>query len=454
MNKRLRRKSVAVLAVAALAAGMFAALGPVPGGASSHREAPIISRDPGVDNTDLYVFNSPDRPEFVTLISNWWPFEEPAGGPNFFAFDPNARYDFNISNDGDPAAEIIYRFTFTNHYNSTNTFLYNTGQVTSLSDPNLNFFQRFDLQRIVVGGNTTTLLDNRRVVPNRVGNASMPDYVDDLYMPGRHQFGNTTPKSQALAGQSDDPFFADLRVFDLLYGANFSEVGDDTLAGFNTQVLALQVRKSSVRQSGAQPIIGVWATASRRATRVQNTNGSQSFSGNFRQVSRLGMPLVNEVVVPVGDKDKWNSSNPANDGQFLSYVTDPELPELIEAIYAVPAPSTPRNDLVDIFLRGLAGLNRPPGVVASEMLRLNTSTPTCEPPGCGAYSRLGVIDGDNSGYPNGRRLADDAIDISLDVMEDLPAGSLSDAVDLNDVPFLTQFPYVAAPHSGSDPMPH
>ncbi|MEX1046337.1 MAG: DUF4331 domain-containing protein [Actinomycetota bacterium] len=451
MNKRLRRKSVAVLAVAALAAGMFAALGPVPGGASSHREAPIISRDPGVDNTDLYAFRSPDRPGFITLISNWWPFSEPAGGPNFFSFDPNARYDFNIDNDGDAKTEITYRFTFDNHYNSKNTFLYNTGQVTSLNDPNLNFYQTFDLKRLARSG-TTTLLNDRRVVPNRVGNASMPDYVDDLFMPGRYGFGPST--NRAFAGQSDDPFFADLRVFDLLYGTDFSEVGDDTLAGFNTQVLALQIRRTDLVVNNSQPIIGVWAAASRRSTRVQQANGRQDFSGKFAEVSRLGMPLVNEVVVPVGDKDKWNSSNPANDGQFLSYVTHPELPELIEAIYGVPAPSTPRNDLVDIFLRGLAGLNRPPGVVASEMLRLNTSTPTCEPPGCGAYSRLGVIDGDNSGYPNGRRLADDAIDISLDVMEDLPAGSLSDSVDLNDVPFLTQFPYVAAPHSGSDPMPH
>ena len=457
LGKRFPMKAMAVFAVIAVGAGLMA-LAPMTGGASSHREAPLISGDPEVDNTDFYAFSSPDRPNFVTFIANWWPFEEPASGPNFNAFDPNARYDVNIDNDGDAKAEIIYRFTFEDHYNSTSTFLYNTGPVTSLTDGDLNFYQTFDLERINVGGTTTLLLNNKRVVPNRVGDASMPDYVDDLYMAGRHQFGNTTPKSQALAGQSDDPFFLDLRVFDLLYGTDFSEVGDDTLAGFNTQVLALQVRKSSVAgppNLGSNPVIGAWATASRKATRVQMGNGSQSFSGGFVQVSRLGMPLVNEVVIPVGDKDKWNGSVPMNDGaNFLSYVTDPELPDLIEAIYAVPAPSTPRTDLVDIFLKGIPGLNRPAGVVASEMLRLNMSTPACEPPGCGAYSRLGVIDGDSAGYPNGRRLADDTIDISLDVMEALPAGSLSDGVDMNDVPYLTEFPYASAPHSGSDTMPH
>jgi hypothetical protein len=417
-----------------------------------------------VDGTDFYMFRSPDPGPIgdstVTLIANFIPFEEPAGGPNFYSFDPNAKYDINIDNNGDAKADIVYEWTFTNHYRSSNTFLYNTGVVTSLTDSDLNFYQTYDLNEIKVATGANRLLVNNAVaVPSRAGDASMPNY-SSLWNQGINQFGNGNPKNQTFAGQADDPFFLDLRVFDLLYGGNLSEVGDDTLAGFNVNTMALQIRMNRIAKGGdatAHPIIGAWSTAERKATLVQNADGSQNFSGGYVQVSRLGAPLVNEVVIPVGDKDKWNGSEPQNDSQFASYVTNPELPNLIQAIYGIPAPATPRNDLVQVFLTGIPGLNQPPGVVGSEELRLNMSTPTCEQGTCPGYSRLGVIAGDNAGYPNGRRLGDDIIDISLQVVEGVLVGQptgLGDGVNTNDVPFQSSFPYEAMPHSGSDATPH
>jgi hypothetical protein len=236
-------------------------------------------------------------------------------------------------------------------------------------------------------------------------------------------------------------------VFDLLYGGNLSETGTDTLAGFNVHSIAIQVPKNSLK--GAGPIIGVWATASRPTTTTR-TAGSETSSGAFVQVSRLGMPLVNEVVVPVGQKDKWNGSKPADDAQFLSYVTDPEVPKLLQAIYGISAPATPRNDLVSVFLTGVRDLNQPSGVRPSEMLRLNTDiAPVASP------ARLGVLAADIAGFPNGRRLTDDVVDITLQAAAGVLTGArvntLGDGVDRNDVPFLSGFPYLAFPHSGGNP---
>ncbi|HEY3211050.1 MAG TPA: DUF4331 domain-containing protein [Actinomycetota bacterium] len=469
--KRYRRAAIAMASVAALGVGLLAGLGPNTGVASSHREAPLVSADPQVDGTDLYAFVSPDKPGLVTIISDWIPFEEPAGGPNFYAFSPDAKYDINIDNDGDARPDVIYRWKFTNHYRNTGTFLYNTGPVTSLTDPDLNFYQTYDLYRIVVGKSSTLVTDDAIVVPSYVGAASMPDYAS-LFNAGINPAGCGACKT--WTGQADDPFFLDLRVFDLLYGAQitgrpclFKEACDDTLAGFNMNAFALQVPKGLLQTDGdGSGIVGIWTTAQRRSIRTQNSDGSQQFSGDFVQVSRLGMPLVNEVVIPVGKKDRFNASKPKNDAQFASHVLDPEVPHVVNAIYGLPVPdcdNDPSNgidrscDLVPVFLTGIPGLNKPPSVQASEMLRLNVTIPPCMS-GC---SRLGVIGGDNAGFPNGRRLADDTIDVALRVVEgvlipghDPTVDILTDGVDQNDLAFQSAFPYLALPHSGSNASPH
>lgn len=435
------RRGVAALICGALAAGGLTAVGvtalePRQASASSHREAPLISGTPQYDNTDLYAFVSPDKPDTTTIIANWIPFQEPAGGPNFFPFAEDAQYDIRIDSDGDAGEDLIFRYTFRTHVKNDKTFLYNTGVVESLDDPDLNITQTYDIEllklrhRRVVS--RTRIADDVPVAPSNVGKASMPDY-GKLREQAVHELpgGATT-----FAGQADDPFFLDLRVFDLLYGGDLSEVGRDTLKGYNVNSIALQVPNDVIVKSKDQPVVGIWTTTQRKNAR-----------GVFRQVSRLGMPLVNEVVNPLKDKDRFNASSPKDDAQFLRNVTHPELPKLIEAIYKIKAPAEPRNDLVEVFLTGVKGLNQPPRVRASEMLRLNTSIgPSAEP------KRLGVLDGDNAGFPNGRRLTDDVIDIALQVVEGELLGAkndLGDAVDKNDKKFGARFPYLANPTPGS-----
>jgi putative cell wall-binding protein len=459
------RRPLAALAAAATGLSGIALLAPGTGNAASHREAPYIAGDPRVDNTDVYTFVSPEDPDTVTMVANWWPFQEPDGGPNFFRFDENAQYDINVDNDGDAVADIVYRWTFTSSYRNPDTFLYNTGVVESLDDEDLNFRQTYDLQ-VIRDGVGVTLLNDAPVAPSNVGPASMPDYAalrDEAVVDVAAGTGGSS-----FVGQADDSFFLDLRVFDLLYGGDLSEVGNDTLNGRNVQTIALQVPKQAVALNGSaarNPVIGVWSTTQRRSTRVLAEDGTSTESGDFVQVSRLGNPLVNEVVIPVKDKDRFNAATPANDGQFLSYVTEPEVPRLIEAIYGIPAPATPRNDLVEVFLTGICDeapcpdtigdvelnsllLNQDVSEIApAEMLRLNMSIePTASP------DRLGVVGGDLAGFPNGRRLTDDVVDVGLQVLEGELLGSandLGDAVDSNDLPFGETFPYVALPHNSA-----
>ena len=415
----------------------------MPSRASSHREAPLIGGDPQADTTDVYAFVSPDAPDTVTLISSWIPFEDPQGGPNFYKFGDSVLYEFKIDNNGDGVEDITYQFRFTSQVKNPNTFLYATGPIKGLDDANRNFTQTYTVTRIENGrtvftaGPMLTMYDN-------VGPASAPNYGGNGS--GIYAFDQQGGTAHVFAGQTDDPFFLDLRVFDLLYGGNLSEAGTDSLAGFNVHSIALRVPKSSLR--GGSPIVGVWATASRPTTTTRTVGGETS-TGAFVQVSRLGMPLVNEVVIPVGKKDLWNGSIPSADGQVLSYVTDPEVPKLLQAVYGIPAPAAPRNDLVAVFLTGVAGLNQPPGVRASEMLRLNTDIgPTA------AAARLGVLAGVVAGFPHGRRLTDDVIDITLQAAVGALGGvrtSLGDGVNVNDVRFRTSFPYLAHPHSGGNP---
>ncbi|MFJ4618565.1 DUF4331 domain-containing protein [Streptomyces sp. NPDC088812] len=435
------RRGVAALVCGALAAGGLAAAGvaalePVGAAASSHREAPLISGTPQYDNTDVYAFVSPDKPDSTTVIANWTPFEEPAGGPNFYPFAEDAQYDLHIDNDGDAQGDLLFRYTFKTHTKNEKTFLYNTGPVESLDDPDLNVTQTYDLELIKLkkqkAVHRTKLADDVPVAPSNVGKASMPDYAA-LRDQAVYKLSNG---AQTFAGQADDPFFLDLRVFDLLYGGNLSEVGNDTLKGYNVNSIALQVPTDLITQSSHQPIVGIWSTTQRK-----------NAQGHFTQVSRLGNPLVNEVVNPIEDKDEFNASAPWDDARFLKNVTHPELPKLIEAIYQIEAPDEPRDDLVDVFLKGVEDLNQPPHVTPSEQLRLNTSIePAAEP------KRLGVLDGDTAGFPNGRRLTDDVIDASLQVVEGELLGAkndLGDAVDENDKDFEKAFPYVALPTEGS-----
>ncbi|MEU9284786.1 DUF4331 domain-containing protein [Streptomyces sp. NPDC048275] len=435
------RRSIATLVCGALAAGGLVAAGvtalePGAASASSHREAPLISGTPQYDNTDVYAFVSPDKSDSTTIVANWIPFEEPAGGPNFYTFAEDAQYDIHIDNNGDAQGDLIYRYTFKTHIKNGDTFLYNTGPVDSLDDPDLNVTQTYDIDLLRLRKQSivskTKVADDIPVAPSNVGKASMPDYAK-LRKQAVYKLAGD---SKTFAGQADDPFFLDLRVFDLLYGGNLTEVGRDTLKGYNVNSIALQVPNHMIRESSEQPVVGIWSTTQRKDA-----------SGYFRQVSRLGMPLVNEVVNPQKDKDKFNASSPWEDAQFLKNVTNPELPKLIEAIYKIPAPAEPRNDLVDVFLKGVKGLNQPPHVTPAEELRLNTSIKPAKHP-----KRLGVLDGDNAGFPNGRRLTDDVIDASLQVVEGELLGAkndLGDAVDKNDKKFQKAFPYVALPTSGS-----
>jgi Domain of unknown function (DUF4331) len=445
-SQKWRRSATAMAATGGVlvAAGMA---GLVPSGAvaSSHREAPLISGLPQYDNTDTYAFVSPDHPRSVTLVANWIPFEEPAGGPNFYSFATDARYNLKIDNNGDSKADITYRWKFRDHYRTKNTFLYNTGPVTSLHDKNLNFYQTYTLTRVGANGRTKVLAKHVKVAPSNVGKASMPNYAK-LHRQAIKRFGPRDGfRAATFAGQADDSFFLDLRVFDLLYGGDLSEVGDDSLAGFNVNTIALQVGKWNLARHGhakKNPIIGVWSTTDRRGV-----------NGKYHQISRLGMPLVNEVVIPTKDKDRFNASKPSKDGQFLNYVNKPELPQLIEAVYGVNAPKQPRDDLISVFLTGVKGLNQPKHVTPSEQLRLNMSIKPARHP-----KRLGVLAGDTAGYPNGRRLADDVVDISLKVVEGALRGRdtsvFQDGVNRNDKGFKHRFPYVALPTSGSKPAPH
>lgn len=439
------------------AAVCVAALAPLPGHASSHREAPLIAASPSLDNTDLYAFVSPDQPSLVTILANWRPFEEPDGGPNYYPFAENTAHDINIDNNGDAKADITYRWTFTTHYRNADTFLYTTGPVTSLDDKDLNVYQTYALERITSAG-SKKLVKGGWAAPSFTGKASMPDYT----VLSKAAIASAGAGSKSWAGQADDPFFADLRVFDLLYGGDLSETGQDTLRGYNVNTIALRVPKTQLALGGndtRNPVVGIWSTTSRIGAAMDGKPGA------LTQVSRLGMPLVNEAVIPIGRKNEFNATKPQADAKFLSHVTDPEVPKLMEAIYKVKAPATPRTDLVEVFLTGVctdcggpvkADLNSqklnkdvdPAKFAPSEQLRLNMAVaPTSTP------NRLGVVGGDLAGFPNGRRLADDVLDVTLQAAEGvLLSGAsdtvkgLGDGVAGNEHEFSQYFPYVAEPN--------
>ena len=438
----------------------MAVSGLVIGGASSHREAPLISEDPVADNTDTYAFVSPDNPDTVTLVANWIPFELPAGGPNFNKFGDDVLYKINVDNDGDATADVVYEWRFKTTVANPNTFLYNTGPVESFDDEDLNVKQTYTLTE-VRDGERTKLVRNAPVAPANIGPRSTPNY-DQLAAEATVEAGEG---AQAFAGPRDDPFFVDLgAVFDLLGNRPLNEAhvaplpsapGQDDLAGFNVHSVVLQVPTDSLVDG--DPVIGVWSTTERRTDRVFG-DGKIENSGDFTQVSRLGMPLVNEVVAPLGAKDAFNASKPADDAQFLPAVEEPEVSALIPQLYpGVTVPEGPREDIVSIFLTGIPDVNQPADVTPSEMIRLNTSI---APTALDQQDRLGLLAGQNDGFPNGRRLVDDVYDVELRALaggtpftpefDRAPNNALTDGVDTNDLPFLASFPYLASPHQGYD----
>jgi len=517
LQSTTRRRVIAILAAGATAASSAALLAPGTSSASSHREAPYTLSDPQADNTDTYAFVSPDNPNTVTLAANFQGFQEPAQGPNFYPFDNKARYEIHIDNNGDAKPDITYRWTFKDVDNrgtaergaTDGTFLLNDGPVTSFDDATLKFKQTYTLQGIRYNADRTeqapvALVTDGKAAPPNVGKASTPDYAklrNEAITPVTTSAG----AGKSFAGPSDDPFFLDLRIFDLLYGGDLSEVGYDGLSGYNVNTVALQVPKSLLVANGdatKNPVVGVWSTTSRAKNRVLLDNNAApqtsvdedsdtvQASGPFVQVSRLGNPLVNEAVVPANLKDFFNRSTPDTDAKFLPKVQDPEVPILVESIYKIPNPNklggvvAKRNDLSAAFLTGFskdvfagrtfgglgsgvldADLNSldlnevSPSPVPAEYLRLNVNVAP-KKPGDQGFSRLGAVGGDLSGYPNGRRLTDDVVDIALQVLEGVlvrPAGAtknavagLGDAVNASDRAVTAAFPYVALPHSGSE----
>ena len=474
---------------AAVAAAMFVgAAGPSRATASSHREAPLIADDPAADNTDVYAFVSPNNPSTtfdesttVTIIANYIPFEDPAGGPNYYRFDPTVLYELNIDNDGDAKEDVAYQFRFKTTVSNPNTFLYNTGPIATLDDQakNLNVRQTYSVTR-VAGKNSTMLGSDLRVPPTNIGRRSNPSYdatqgVVDLG-DGRKVF----------AGPRDDPFFVDLgSVFDLLGLRQFNSLhvlplaneaaGRDGVLNYNTHTIAIQVPKTDLLKAPlANGNIGIYASASRPKIRILRGDGTFDAQGPMVQVSRLGNPLINEVVIPLGKKDLWNASDPSDDSQFVDRYTSPELGALEGGLYPVldGPPTSGRGDLVAVLLTGVPTLNFT-GTTKADLLRLNTQF-TAPPVGTG--NRLGLLAGEFSGFPNGRRLEDDVTDIEVravacgygtvvgPIIEGFgfcdgngnrsPNNIVGDGVDANENTFLSTFPYLAAPNNGYDHTGH
>jgi hypothetical protein len=447
--------------ISLVVAGAVAAAAWLPAAqASSHREAPLISGDPLADNTDVYAFVSPRNPDRVTLIANFIPLEEPAGGPNFFKFDDNVLYEIMIDNDADAFEDITFQFRFRTETRNLDTFLYNTGVVTSLDDVDLNVRQFYSVTRVDGrrrAGRGTVLADQLPVAPVNVGFRSMPDYAS-IAAAAVRQLPNS---SQVFAGQRDEGFYVNLGVFDLLGVPPADNNTPDSTAGFNVHSIAIEVPIAALTRSGGRPasasapdaVIGVWSTASRPSVTARG-GGQEQHSGRLVQVSRLGQPLVNEVVIPRRLKDTFNAIEPTSDAAALPFVLDPEVPKLLNLLFGVRSPAPPRDDLVTIFLKGIPGLNQPPNVVPSEMLRLNVGIPPASSP-----HPLGVLAGDAAGFPNGRRVGDDVTDIALRAVAGATPltpsfntginAQLGDGVTGNDVPYLTVFPYLGLPQPGN-----
>jgi hypothetical protein len=455
---------------------------------SSHREAPEISKDPVADSTDVYAFVSPDKPDTVTLIANYVPLEDPAGGPNFFEFGDNVRYRIHVDNDGDGLSNVIYEFQFTTKITNPNTFLYNTGPIASLDDPNWNRKQFYSVTKIVRNKDKelsrTTLGKNLTCPPCNIGPRSTPKYAD-LATAAIHPLGKG---GQVFAGQRLDAFWVDLgSIFDL--GAlrpvqNLhliplpAATGRNSLQNFNCHTLAVQVPISDLTRNGKKPtdpmdsksVIGVWTSAARQKAAVRNDDGDHQ-SGPFVQVSRLGNPLFNEVIVPMAKKDRWNRMLPSSDSQFAKYVAQPELAKLLPVLYPgvfpnLAAYTKDRADLLAILLTGIPGGIVPgfqnfTGKTQADELRLNVAIPPASSP-----NSLGILGGDLAGFPNGRRVTDNIVAVELRAVAgatiplvdssftpDAAAGILDDGSSAPPTLSPFAFPYLNTPTAGFDVQP-
>lgn len=454
---------------------------------SSHREAPEISKDPVADNTDSYAFVSPDQPDTVTLIANFIPLEPPAGGPNFYEFGDDVLYEIHIDNNGDGVPDITYQFQFQTQTRNPNTFLYNTGPIHSLSDTNWNRPQFYTVTK-VAKGKSTVLGKGLPCPPCNIGPTSTPNYA----ALAQAAVQKLNSGEVVFAGQRAEGFYVDLgSVFDLLDLRPFSNLffnpmpptdGVNGTNEYNVHTIAIQVAKTMLTRDGSNPtdpsspksVIGVWSTASRRKARIlEPGTGKETETGPWVQVSRLGNPLINEAVIALGDKDRWNAVPPKTDSQFVEYYNHPEVSNLLPVLYpgvfpnlqALDNSNADRADVVAILLTGIPsgliqGFQNYTGSKQSDMLRLNMAIPPTKSP-----NPLGVIAGDFAGFPNGRRIADDVFTIELRVLAgvtyplidpnfvpDGAAGQVTDGVDADDfdTPYLTNFPYLGVPYDGFD----
>jgi Domain of unknown function (DUF4331) len=456
---------------------------------SSHREAPEISQDPVADSTDVYAFVSPDRPGTVTLIANYIPLQGPAGGPNFYAFGDDVLYEIHVDNNGDAEADVTYQFLFKTELADKDTFLYNTGPITSLGSKNWNRRQTYKVTR-VKNNRSTVLADGLICPPCNIGPLSTPNYAG-LAATAVHGLSGGI---KVFAGQRADGFYVDLgAIFDLgdlrpfenlhaQYGMNvFSGPGTgvNTTAQLNVHSIAIQLPTAALlgraphgKVSDRGSVIGVWTTASRQRVQVWDADTASSVSsGPFTQVSRLGNPLINEVLIPLGQKDYWNTQPPHHDKAFANRITQPELAALLPALYPGVFPNlanlvarkTPRADLEAILLTGIPwgivpGFQNNTGSVLADMLRLNTAIPASKAP-----NALGVVGGDLAGFPNGRRVFDDVVTVELRAIAgvtvplvdkaykpDAAASQVTDGLTQASVPsgYLTGFPYLGVPYSG------
>ncbi len=459
----MKKLFLSALAAALVAAALVVSLST----GSSHREAPNISLDPAADNTDVYAFVPKDARDKVALVADWFPNSIPANGPNFFRFDERARYYINVDNTGDGRPDVRYLFKFRTTLRSPGSFLYSLPGVTSVNNDKLNILQRYDVvrERLRRGRvvSQTRIARALPVAPSNVGPKTFPDYERLTRQAMRKLSGG----GMVFAGQRDDPFFVDLgATFDALNirkGTGNAGGGKDDFSGLSTQAVVLQVPQTQLTRDrrevrsakSSNAVVGVWSSTERRRLEVTSADfrSNRRSRGRFVQVSRLGNPLVNEVIIPLGKKDLFNRTSPAGDAKrFGSFVVKPELAAILNALFKVNAPENNRTDIVQALLTGIPGLTRiRKGAPPTDTLKLNMGVPPTENP-----NRFGVLAGDNQGFPNGRRLGDDVVDIEVQVVAGFLKGNkvpLGDGVDQNDKAFSDRFPYLAAPDSGFDSDP-